>query len=79
MVDKHDNNNVGNLTYHTFIALIMSLGPVTSGSNSKCPLLVAKATEAINKPGFFIRVDSIRFTQEEHVIPLIWKKKMKMK
>jgi len=50
----------------------MSLVPVTSVSYVNFPLDVASATEAVMTPGFFKRVDSIRWTHEEHVIPSIF-------
>lgn len=55
----------------TSINWMMFLGPIRSGSNSKRPLLVARATDAFMTPGFLLRVDSILFTHEEQVIPEI--------
>ena len=60
-------------------ASMMSRGPVISVSYTNRPLLVAKATEACKIPGLLIMEDSIRCTQEEHVIPLIWSKNEKIK
>ena len=55
----------------TSMALMMSLGPVMEGSNSKRPLEVARATDADLTPGFRVSVDSIRATQDAHVMPEI--------
>ena len=51
--------------------MIISLGPVTDGSNSKRPLEVARATETDLLPGFLMRDDSIKETQDAQVIPAI--------
>lgn len=53
------------------IASMMSRGPVNSVSYKNLPLLVARATEASWIPGRLIKVDSIRWTHDEHVIPVI--------
>ena len=53
--------------------LIISLGPSIVGSNSTFALLVAKATTALSTPFLLSRVLSIRRTQEEHVIPSIYR------
>lgn len=56
------------------IASIMSRGPVVSVSNTNLPLLVAKATDACSIPGLLLMLDSIKCTQDEQVMPVIWKK-----
>lgn len=56
------------------IASIMSRGPVVSVSNTNRPLLVAKATDACSIPGLLLMLDSIKCTQDEQVMPVIWKK-----
>lgn len=55
------------------IASMMSRGPVVSVSYTNRPLLVAKATDAWSIPGLLLMLDSIKCTQDEHVIPVIWK------
>lgn len=54
----------------TSILRIMSRGPIISGSYLMWALLVARATELYNMPLVFMRVDSILWTHEAHVIPL---------
>ena len=53
-------------------ASMISRGPVVSVSYTNRPLLVAKETDASSMPGLFFMLDSIEWTQEEHVIPVIW-------
>lgn len=65
-ITRRNSNN-------TSISLKMSRGPIISESYFTCALLVAKATEAYIIPFSFMRVDSILWTQEAHVIPLTWK------
>lgn len=54
---------------------IMSRGPVVSVSYTNRPLLVANATDAFSIPFLLVRFDSIKWTHEEQVMPVICKKK----
>lgn len=54
---------------------IMSRGPVVSVSYTNRPLLVANATDAFSIPFLLVRFDSIKWTHEEQVMPVICNKK----
>lgn len=79
-ISSTDKNNWSNAITtvrgrsNTSISLMMSRGPIISESYLTCALLVAKATEAYIIPFSLIRLDSILWTQEAHVIPQTWKK-----
>ena len=50
---------------------MMSLGPITEGSNLTEPLLVERATAAFSMPAVVISLRSMLCTQEAQVIPSI--------
>ena len=64
--------NIQQLRYAPEDQKIMIVLPMIEGSNLTLPLLVARATVASSTPRSFFNVDSIRWTHEEHVMPLIW-------
>ncbi len=51
--------------------LIISRAPSTSGSNWICAFLVARATEAPRIPLVVVSLDSMLWTHDAHVIPVI--------
>lgn len=55
------------------MALMMSLAPVISESYVNLPMDVARATEAVRMPGRLRRLLCIKWTQEEQVMPVIYK------
>lgn len=55
----------------TSIILTISRGPIISGSNFTWALLVARDTEAWVMPFIFASLDSMLWTQEAQVIPVI--------
>ena len=59
----------------TSTSLMMSRGPITLGSKSTRPRPVAKVTTALSIPGVCVSVLSMRWTHEEHVMPVIWVEK----
>ena len=54
-----------------FTASTTSREPIVDGSKLTFPFSVERATEAAEMPGILRRLDSMRWTQEEQVMPLM--------